>query len=158
MTDTRKILLKRNQIEQMAGEKITHFLNPNAERINKSLGDCVGLNHIGVHLISVEPGKDTTEYHKHLYEEECIYVVSGKGTLVIEGDSFQFEKGDFVGFPVDTAAHSLKNDGTEKLICLVMGQRLRHDVCDYPDKGKRLFQNDDKWSLVDIKNIENIPN
>ncbi|WP_420887770.1 cupin domain-containing protein [Candidatus Nitrotoga arctica] len=36
---------------------------------------------IGVHIISVEPGKNTTEYYKHHYEEECVYVLSGKGTL-----------------------------------------------------------------------------
>ena len=40
----------------------------NAVRINKSLGDLVGLKNIGFHIIYVESGKDTTEYHKHYYE------------------------------------------------------------------------------------------
>ena len=74
--ETRKLLLKAADIEEMAGERKVHFLNSNAVRINKSLGDAVGLNHIGVHIINVEPGKDTTEYHKHYYEEECVYVLS----------------------------------------------------------------------------------
>jgi len=111
------------------------------------------LNNIGVHLVTVEPGKDTTEYHKHYYEEECIYVLSGSGTLVIEGESFPFETGDFVGFPANTAAHSLNNTGSETLIFLVMGQRLEQDVADYPNQDKRLYRNSGQWNLVDLKHI-----
>ncbi len=149
----RSLILKAKDIEAMAGERRIHFLNPNADRIRKSLGDAVGLNNIGVHLITVEPGKDTTEYHKHYYEEECIYVLSGSGTLIIEGESFPFEKGDFVGFPTNTAAHSLKNIGSETLVFLVMGQRLEQDVADYPNQKKRLYRNSGQWNLVDFKHI-----
>ncbi len=148
--DARKLILKAKDIEEMEGERRIHFLNPNADRIRKSLGDAVGLNNIGVHLIYVEPGKDTTEYHKHYYEEECIYVLSGEGTLTIEGESFPFGKGDFAGFPANGAAHSLKNTGTETLVCLVMGQRLEQDVADYPNQGKRLYRNSGEWNLVDL--------
>ena len=151
--NTRNLLIKANEIENMEGEKKVHFLNPNAERINKSLGDQVGLKNLGVHIIYVEPGKDTTEYHIHYHEEECIYVLSGQGELVIDGDSYLFETGDFVGFPVNTAAHSLTNNGNETLICLVMGQRLNQDVGDYPNKGKRIYRNNGVWDLVDLKNI-----
>lgn len=150
---TRNLLLKSDDIEKMTGVHKVHFLNPNAVRIAKSLGDAIGLNHIGVHIIYVEPGKDTTEYHKHYYEEECVYVLSGKGTLIIEGDSYQFEKGDFVGFPRNTAAHSIVNDGDQTLVCLVMGQRLQHDVADYPNQGKRLYRNSGEWNLVEIQHI-----
>ena len=150
---SRSLILNAKDIESIEGERRVHFLNPNAERICKSLGDAVGLNNIGVHLIIVEPGKDTTEYHKHYYEEECIYVLSGSGTLVVEGESFQFEKGDFVGFPANTAAHSLKNTGSETLVFLVMGQRLEQDVADYPNQKKRLYRNSGRWELVEIANI-----
>lgn len=147
------LLVKAKDIENMEGERKTHFLNPNAVRINKSLGDIVGLQNLGVHMIYVEPGKDTTEYHIHYYEEECIYCLSGKGTLVIDKDSFSFEPGDFVGFPVNTAAHSLVNDGEDTLVCLVIGQRLEQDVGDYPNKGKRIYRNSDVWDLVDLNSV-----
>jgi uncharacterized cupin superfamily protein len=153
MLDTTTLLLKAKQIEQMKGEEKTHFLNPNAIKINKSLGDAVGLNHIGVHMLFVETGKDTTEYHKHYYEEECIYVLSGKGKLLIEQDTYAFEKGDFVGFPANTAAHSLVNAGDETLVCLVFGQRLEHDVADYPNKNKRIYRNGGTWGVVNIEDI-----
>ena len=151
--DTRKLLLKATDIENMTGERKVHFLNPNAVRINKSLGDAVGLNQIGVHLIYVEPGRDATEYHKHHFEEECVYVLSGRGTLTIEGDAYSFEQGDFVGLPRNTAAHGIVNDGDETLVCLVMGQRLQQDVSDYPNKAKRLYRNQGEWNLVDHQHI-----
>ncbi len=151
--DIRQLILKQNEIEAMPGEKRVHFLNPNAERIRKSLGDRVGLKNIGVHLIYTEPGKDTTEYHMHYYEEECIYVLSGRGELIINNETFSFAQGDFVGLPANTASHALKNTGNETLVCLVMGQRLEQDVADYPDKGKRLYRNSGQWDLVDVSDI-----
>ncbi|HFD81207.1 MAG TPA: cupin domain-containing protein [Gammaproteobacteria bacterium] len=151
--NVRDLIIRASEIDAMAGEKRIHFLNPNARRTTKSLGDAVGLNNIGVHLVCTEPGRDTTEYHRHHYEEECIYVLAGEGTLVVEGDAFPFKTGDFVGFPADTAAHSLKNTGTEPLVCLVMGQRLEQDVADYPQRGKRLYRNSGRWDLVDVENI-----
>ena len=151
--DTRHLLLTAGQIEAMPGERRVHFLNPNAVRLRKSLGDAVGLSHIGVHLIQVEPGRDTTEYHRHYHEEECIYCLSGRGTLIIEGDRYPFGPGDFLGLPADTAAHGLVNDGSELLTILVMGQRLGRDVADYPRRGKRLYRYDGHWDLVDLDAI-----
>lgn len=151
--DTKKYLLTAEEINNMQGERKVHFLNPNAVRINKSLGDAVGLNNLGVHIIYVEPGHDSTEYHIHYYEEECIYILSGQGTAIIESDKYKVKKGDFIGLPANKAAHNIINDGNETLVCLVMGQRLAQDVGDYPNKGKRLYRNSGEWNLVDIINI-----
>jgi len=153
MMDVKDLILTSRQIEDMEGDERIHFLNPNAQRIRKAIGDKVGLSKIGVHIIYVEPGRDSTEFHKHYHEEECIYVLSGKGILSIDGEDFLFEKGDFAGFPADTVAHALKNTGTETLVCLVIGQRLDQDVADYPNQNKRLYRNNGKWDLVDFDNI-----
>jgi uncharacterized cupin superfamily protein len=153
--DTRKLLLKAGDIDNMTGERKTHYLNPNAVRVNKSLGDAVGLQHMGVHLIYVEPGRDTTEYHKHHYEEECLYVLSGQGVAVIDGEQLPIAPGDFLGFPANHAAHCITNNGSETLVCLVAGQRLAHDVADYPKLGKRLYRNGGEWNLVDLADISN---
>lgn len=147
--DARKFLLTATDIEKMPAEYKVHFLNPNAVRINKSLGDAVGLNHIGVHIIHVEPGRDTTEYHMHHYEEECVYVLSGHATAIIGDDRFKIGPGDFIGLPRNIVAHNIINDGDETLICLVMGQRLAQDVSDYPNQGKRLYRNNGQWDLVE---------
>ncbi len=149
----RNLMLTSEQIEAMQGEQRVHFLNPNADRMRKSIGDEVGLSKIGVHLVYIEPGKDSTEYHIHYHEEECIYVLSGQGTLRINDEYFPFKKGDFVGFPAGMAAHDLKNTGDETLVILVMGQRLEQDVADYPDQQKRLYRNHGDWDLVDLAHI-----
>ncbi len=151
--DNHKLLLKAADITAMPGEKRIHFLNPNAVRINKSLGDAVGLTQLGVHIISVKPGHDTTEYHKHYYEEECVYILSGQATAIIDGERYTVGPGDFLGFPRGVAAHNIINDGDEILQCLVMGQRLEQDVADYPDKAKRIYRNGGQWDLVDLVNI-----
>ncbi len=148
-----ELLLSAANIAQMPTQEKRHFLNPNAIRLNRSLGDAVGLKNIGVHLITVAPGHDSTEYHKHHYEEECVYVLSGSGCLNINGTSYPFSAGDFVGFPANTAAHTIHNNGTEALICLVMGQRLVQDVCDYPLQNKRLYRHSGSWNVCDLNNL-----
>ena len=57
-------ILRESEIKAQQGVEKIHFLNPNARRINKSLGDLCGLQNIGFHLIEIEPGCDSTEYHK----------------------------------------------------------------------------------------------
>jgi len=49
----------------------------------------------------------------------------------------------------------MTNTGQEVLKCIVVGQRLAHDVGEYPDKKKRLFRNEGmKWEMVDLDKIE----
>jgi uncharacterized cupin superfamily protein len=146
--------LSAEKIAAMEGVRRVHNLNPAAIRIDKSLGDEVGLKNIGIHLISIAPGDKSTELHTHRYEEEAIYVLSGRGTEVIGDQTYKIGPGDFIGFPGGGAAHETINDGTEPLVCLVIGQRLAQDVVDYPRKGKRLFRNSGERNLVDHSNIE----
>jgi len=154
---TSELLLKRADIEAMDGVHKTHFLNPNAKRRNRSLGDAAGLQSLGVHLIEVLPGHESTEFHSHQYEEECVYVLSGTATAVIGDQRYQVGPGDFMGFPRNAHAHTMINDGDETLVCLVVGQRLAQDVSDYPNKSKRLYRNSGRWDLVDLDAIELIP-
>jgi uncharacterized cupin superfamily protein len=145
--------LSAKAIEAMAGERRVHFINPNAIRIDKSLGDAVGLKNLGVHLMTVAPGERSTELHRHRYEDEAIYVLSGQGTAVVGDASYRIAPGDFLGFPGGGAAHETINDGTDPLVCLVMGQRLAQDVVDYPRAGKRLYRNSGQRDSVDIADV-----
>ena len=140
-------------IAAMPGERRVHFLNPQAIRTNKSLGDAVGMKHLGVHLITVAPGDRSTEFHVHHYEEECIYVLSGRATAVIGDESHGIGPGDFIGCPCNGVPHEMVNDGAEPLVCLVIGQRLTQDITDYPRRGKRLFRHSGKRDLVDHAQI-----
>ena len=146
--------LSAEKIAAMEGVRRVHNLNPVAIRIDKSLGDEVGLKNLRIHLISIAPGDKSTEFHTHRYEEEAIYVLSGSGTEVVGDQTYKIGAGDFIGFTGGSAAHETINDGSEPLVCLVIGQRLAQDVVDYPRKGKRLFRNSGERNLVNHSNIE----
>jgi uncharacterized cupin superfamily protein len=150
-----KYLVTAEEIATMEGVKKTHFLNSNAKRINKSLGDLTGLTGIGFHLIDVEPGHETTEHHGHHHEDECVFVLAGTATAFIGEEAIEIGPGDFIGYRKGGLAHSIKNTGAETLRCIVVGERLAHDVGDYTRLGKRIYRNAGMaWNLVDIGSIE----
>src|ERR1700761_4722236 len=102
-------LIRSEEIDEIEGIQKTHFLNPKAQRINKSLGDATGLTGFGFHIIEVEPGHETTEHHIHHYEDECVFVLSGTATAVIGDEEFGIGQGDFIGYRKAGLAHSIKN-------------------------------------------------
>ena len=128
-------LLKAAEIAAMEEEICVHPLNPKAIRKTKSLGDATGLHHIGIHLVRVEPGHDSTQYHVHQGEEEFIYIVSGRGMAELGEDTVEVGPGDFMGFVPGGLPHNLHNPFDEDLVYLVGGMRLDFDICDYPPRG-----------------------
>jgi uncharacterized cupin superfamily protein len=146
--------LSAEKISAITGVKRIHTLNPAAIRMDTSIGDEVGLKNIGIHLITIGPGDKSTEFHTHRYEDEAIYVLSGRGTEIMGETKQKIGPGDFIGFPAGGDAHETINDGTEPLVCLVIGQRLPQDVVDYPRRGKRLYRNSGQRDMVDYTNLE----
>lgn len=144
-------LITAQAILAMPGQLKTHELNPNAVRLIKSLGDAVGLTQIGVHLVTIMPGHDSTEYHRHHHEEEFVYILSGSGLAEIEDQVVPVAAGDFLGFPKNGVAHGMRNTGTQALVCLMGGQRLEQDVCDYPHQNKRLYTNGQTENWVNLQ-------
>lgn len=123
--------------------------------MNKSLGDLTGLSGIGFHIIEVQPGYESTESHVHYFEEECVYILEGEAEATIGGETYSVKAGDFIGYRAGGKPHVLKNTSSTVLKCIVVGQRLEHDVSDYPNLNKRVYRNKGlKWNLVDIDNIE----
>lgn len=150
-----KYLVTREEIEQMDGLAKTHFLNDNAKRVNKSLGDLTGLTGFGIHLIEVLPGHESTEFHKHYHEDECVYVLEGTAEAQIGDQCFSVKAGDFLGYRAGGEAHTLRNSGDAPLKCLVVGQRLPQDVGDYPNLNKRIYRQAGlPWNLVDLDQIQ----
>lgn len=149
MTEASPHILTRRAIADMPGVDKVHFLNANARRVNKSLGDATGLTGIGVHVIEIPPGALSTECHVHHHEDECVYVIDGHGEVALDEVVHAIGPGDFIGLPAGGPAHVLRNSGEAVLRCLVIGQRLAHDVADYTRLGKRLYRNGGAWGLVD---------
>ena len=145
--------LSAEAIAAIEGVRRVHHLDATAIRTDKSLGDEVGLKNMGIHLVTIAPGDKSTELHTHKYEEEAIYVLAGRGVEIIGEMTQRIGPGDFIGFPAAGPAHETMNDGTEPLVCLVIGQRLSQEVVDYPRKGKRLYRNSGQRDMVDVAHI-----
>lgn len=149
-------LIKAADIAALEGLKKVHFLNSNAQRVNKSLGDLTGITGFGFHIIEVAPGFETTEFHMHHNEDECVYVLEGKASAEIGDEKLEIGPGDFIGYRKGGLAHTIRNTGDQTLRCVVVGQRLDQDIGDYPRLEKRLYRSSGKdWDLVDRKNITN---
>lgn len=147
-------ILTAAEIEAMEGLSKTHFLNANARRTNKSLGDATGLTTLGFHLIEVPPGCESTEFHVHAYEDECVYVLEGEATVTIGEETAVVGPGSFIGYRAGGLPHTMKNTGGVVLKCLVAGERRGHEVADYPNQKKRLYVNEGRpWELVDTEHV-----
>ncbi|WP_325894858.1 cupin domain-containing protein [Grimontia sp. NTOU-MAR1] len=148
-------IVKKHDIESMEGVTKTHFLNPKAVRTGKALGDAVGLTGLGFHAVEIELGFESTEYHVHYFEDECVYILSGTAAVTIDDEDFEVGEGDFIGYPAGGLPHIMTNTGNETLRCIMVGQRLDHDEADYPKQNKGIFRNKNRpWQVVDIDNID----
>lgn len=149
-----KYIITNAEIAQYDGVNKTHFLNSNARRRNKSLGDLTGLTGFGFHLIEIQPGHESTELHRHYHEDECVYILEGEAEATIGDETVQVGAGDFLGYRAGGDAHKLLNNGSTVLKCIVVGQRSDHDVADYTALKKRIYRHKGMpWNLVDIENI-----
>lgn len=147
-------LLKADDIAAMPEIEKVHGLNILAIRHTKSLSDALGMTRLGIHLVRVEPGKQTTQFHFHHQEEEFIYILSGKGVAEIGEVKFEVGPGDFMGFTAPSQPHSMSNLFEEDLVYLMGGERRNFDVCDYPRLKKRLFRVDGARQLADWDNLK----
>ncbi|MBA3580833.1 MAG: cupin domain-containing protein [Gammaproteobacteria bacterium] len=148
------MFLRSTDIQALPEEAKRHFLNSKATRHTKSLGDAAGLKNLGVHWVRVEAGDDSTEFHVHHYEEECVYIIAGTATAILGDESFSVMAGDFIAYPCNGVPHKIVNHSSEPLIYLLVGERRAHDISDYPAAGKRLYRNTGRWDLVDLMAID----
>lgn len=141
-------LLKAKDIKVMQETVKVHGLNSKAVRHTKSLSDLLGMSHLGIHLVRVESGKETTQFHFHHQEEEFIYIISGRGLAEIGDEQVEVGPGDFMGFSAPSLPHTMTNPFEEDLVYLMGGERRSFDMCDYPRLQKRLFRVEGKRQLV----------
>lgn len=157
MSSDDRYLVRADEIADMPGTAKTHFLNDNARRTNRSLGNLCGLTGLGFHIIDVDPGFETTELHVHHHEDECVFVLSGTATATIGKTDHDIGPGDFIGYRAGGLAHTIRNTGSEVLRMIVVGQRLAHDVGDYPRLGQRIWRNAGlPWQIADTCDVRDV--
>lgn len=133
-----------DRIAGLAEKVVVHQFNANAVRNTRSLGDMAGLKDMGVHLVRVEPGRDTTEHHFHGQDEEFLYIISGEAEATVGETRFSVGPGDFMAFPRNSPAHSMHvpADAKQDCVYLMGGTRSAIDVCTYPRLARRMYRVD----------------
>jgi uncharacterized cupin superfamily protein len=127
------VLLRAAEIAA-AEEDGRHPWNPNSELRGTRLAAGTGLVRTGVNLMRIAPGKESFVYHSHYYEEEWIYVLSGRGMAEIDGAEHEVGAGDFMGFATrpEPVAHHLRNPFDVELVYLCGGEVKEYEVADFP--------------------------
>ncbi len=154
MSEKPEALLRASEIETAEEIKTHHPLNPNSEVHIRSLSEATGMSRVGVHIARVPPGKDSLEYHTHHYEEEFLYILSGRGVADIDGQEVEVGPGDFLGFKVPSVAHNLRNPFDEDLVYLMGGERKEYEVADFPRLRKRLIRDRGKAYIVHVDDMD----
>ena len=147
-------LLTAAAIARMAVERRRHFVNKKALRLNKSLGDAVGMSEMGVHLVCIKQGDDTTEFHTHFCDEEFVYILSGHGIAEIGKKKIKVGPGDFMGFTAQSLPHGMTNPHQEDLVYLLGGTRKAVDICEYPRSRKRGYKFAGRRHLVKFGDVD----
>lgn len=115
-----------------------------------SFSDSAGLKQYGAYLQTLQPGARSSTRHWHEREDEFLFVVSGTVTVVENDGPHRLVPGDAACWPAGVGnAHHVLNESNEACSYLIVGTRLTHDVCHYPDAGKTLFTEGDVWRLED---------
>ena len=148
------LLLTAAAIKKMRVTRRVHVLNKRAVRLGKSLGDAVGMTDMGIHLVHVPPGAESTEYHTHYCDEEFVYILSGRGVAEIGGRKVKVGAGDFMGFPKKAPPHGMYNPYKEDLVYLMGGTRKAIDISEYPRSRERAYKFDGKRHFVKFKDVQ----
>jgi uncharacterized cupin superfamily protein len=100
-----------------------------AGRTRVRLGDGGGLNRFGVNLMTLPPGKWSSQRHWHSHEDEFVYVLSGELVLVEDEGETVLLAGDCAAFPRASGnGHHLQNRGTNVAVYLEVGSRDPDDL------------------------------
>ena len=115
-----------------------------------TFSDSSGITQYGAYLQTLQPGARTSTRHWHEREDEFLYVLSGRATVVENDGRHVLEPGDAACWPAGVPnAHHVLNESAEPCSYLIVGTRVTHDVCHYPDVGKTLYTEGDVWRVED---------
>jgi uncharacterized cupin superfamily protein len=96
--------------------------------------ESLGAKHMSVCLIKVAPGDKVRPAHSHPNGEESIYIITGEGRVLVDGEVSPVKPGTIVLFP-QGKIHMLHNTGpTEmKVICFFAPATDLDNYKHYPD-------------------------
>ena len=142
-------LLRAKDIKEKEST-FSHPWNHKSEITGTHMSRLAGLTRTGVSLVRIPPSKESFAYHLHHREEEWIYILSGRGVALIDGDEYGLASGDFVAFPTPSVPHNLANPFETDLVYMMGGENLEHEVADFPEEGKRMIKLGSKIEIYEL--------
>lgn len=103
-------------------------------REKRALGNAFGLANFGVNLTRLAPGGHSALRHRHTKQDELVYVLEGRPTLVTDAGRTPLAPGMCAGFRAgESDAHHLINETGDDVVYLEIGDRTAGDAASYPD-------------------------
>lgn len=118
-------------------------------RVKRPLGDLFGLRNFGVNLTRLPPGAMSALRHAHSRQDEFVYVLEGRATLITDAGETLLGPGDCAGFRAGSGdAHHLVNRGDADVVYLEIGDRTPDDGAVYPDDDLAAERVDGGWRFT----------
>ena len=103
-------------------------------RLKRPLGDIFGLKNFGVNLTRLAPNSMSALRHAHTRQDEFVYILEGRPTLVTDEGRTPLSPGMCAGFKAGSGnGHHLVNETKEDVLYLEIGDRTPGDAATYPD-------------------------
>jgi len=113
-------------------------------RLKRPLGDPFGLTNFGVNHTRLAPGAMTALRHAHSRQDEFVYVLEGRPTLINDAGTRELAPGMCVGFKAGNGnAHHLVNRSNADVVLIEVGDRSTGDDVEYPDDDIKYVRNAD---------------
>ena len=133
--------------------KQTNYPEPFASAVRgrekRRLGEAFGLSNFGVNLTLLKPGAISSVRHGHSKQDEFVYVLEGFATLVTDAGPTKLEPGTCAGFKAGSGdAHHLKNETSEDVWYIEVGDRSPGDQATYPDDDLAVTVKDGAYAFT----------
>ncbi len=97
----------------------------------------LGARRLGCQLAVVPPGKRAWPMHAHRVDEELVFVLEGRGTVLHTGGTTDIESGDLVSFTAGPDnPHRIVNTSGAELLYLRVGATHDPEVVLCPESGR----------------------
>jgi uncharacterized cupin superfamily protein len=109
----------------------------------RRLGDAFGLTRVGVSLVTILPGKESSMRHAHTHEDELVYVLEGELVSRTDEGEEVVKAGMVLGFRAgDGNAHHLVNRSGAPAVFLVVSNRHPDDSAAYAEVDLAVHKNE----------------
>jgi len=137
--------LDPNTVEEKSGSGYPEpFKSRMGDRTKRRLAAACGMKNLGVNLVTLGPGGQSSVRHWHTLEDEFVYVLEGEVVLVTNAGEQTLRAGQCAGYPAGSKdAHHFINRSKKPAKYLEMGTSVPGDTAFYPDDDLHIRWNEE---------------